>query len=126
MLVIVLCSPLEVYQASFWLSFSAVIIILQAAQPSQVNWLEEEALQKLAYNLRFLVPTCSWGSLVWLREHLQYVWRIQWGLFIGLLPLALYFFQQSTQAMDDTPAYHLDCEQAMNAWHWGALCHWPG
>ena len=96
MLVIVLCSPLEVYQASFWLSFTAVIIILQAARPSQVNWLEEEALQKLAYNLRFLVPTCSWGSLVWLREHLQYVWRIQWGLFIGLLPLALYFFQQAS------------------------------
>ena len=91
---IILCSPFEVYQPSFWLSFSAVMIIVHVAHTMHDNLVEEDALQKLAYSKNFIGNQVMQNLLANGWRHIQYLWRIQWSLFIGLLPLSLYFFHQ--------------------------------
>lgn len=64
-LIVLICQPGAIFAAGFWLSFGAVA------------W--------IAYGLN-----ADWRSA----PHWQQWLRMQWSLFLGLMPLTLYFFQQ--------------------------------
>lgn len=70
---ILLLDPLAPHNASFWLSYGAVAVLLLAARPSE----RSAAAQPLAWLLR------AWLEL-----------RTQWVVCLGLLPVMLVFFQQ--------------------------------
>jgi competence protein ComEC len=72
---ILLLDPLAPQNAGFWLSYCAVAILLLTATPANP------------------ASTQSYSTRHWLRW-LGQEWRTQWGVFIGLVPLLLLFFQQ--------------------------------
>lgn len=79
---VLLVDPLAPLGAGLWLSFGAVAAIAYVASPS-VQTDKEEAPEVFAPNLREKMG------------HYLLQWtRVQWAVFIGLLPLMLLFFQQ--------------------------------
>lgn len=72
---ILLLDPLAPQNAGFWLSYCAVAILLLTPSPARP------------------LPAEDMGVRFWLRW-LGQEWRTQWGVFIGLVPILLLFFQQ--------------------------------
>ncbi len=81
LLIVLLFNPLAPLGSGFWLSFTAVAAIALAT--SHRNTIEDKSSN--ANSRPLFVAALRWFKL-W--------WRVQLGVFIGLLPLSLLFFQQ--------------------------------
>lgn len=77
------------FEASVWrrilIAFLIVIIVQPGALFAAGFWLSFGAVAWIAYSL---------GDQWRVAPHWQQWLRLQWGLFLGLMPLTLYFFQQ--------------------------------
>lgn len=95
MLLLIILLPDIVYQPSFWLSFSAVLLIIYAI--SQFAKQRKMAEYCHANESNFLLaPSTLWQ---YFKNEVAILWRVQWALFIGLLPLTAYFFKTLSLVM---------------------------
>lgn len=87
LLLVCVLQPLAVLEASFWLSFIAVAVILAllTARVRQKKNPDRDEPVQVKKTTVYLHSTGRW---------LQADWRMQWGLFIGLLPLLLMLYGQ--------------------------------
>lgn len=89
MILVLTLSQLFYFHAPVWrrilLAFLIVIIIKPGALFSAGFWLSFAAVGWIAYSI-----SGEWRKAPHWRQWL----RMQWGLFLGLMPLTLYFFQQ--------------------------------
>lgn len=82
LILVLLIDPMSSLSMGFWLSFSAVAIILTTIYWQNTRALEQDPSQLLKYSFRF--------KLV---HNLKQLATIQIVLFVGLLPLTILFFQ---------------------------------
>ena len=84
LLVVLLSDPLAPLGAGFWLSFAAVTAIALATRKKHASFRDENGNRvPTAFKQKFKRRFSRW-------------WQIQGAVFIGLLPLTLFFFQQAS------------------------------
>ena len=84
LLVVLLSDPLAPLGAGFWLSFAAVTAIALARRKKHASFRDENGNRvPTAFKQKFKRRFSQW-------------WQIQGAVFIGLLPLTLFFFQQAS------------------------------
>ena len=83
-MVVLLSDPLAPLGAGFWLSFAAVTAIALATRKKHASFRDENGNRvPTAFKQKFKRRFSRW-------------WQIQGAVFIGLLPLTLFFFQQAS------------------------------
>ena len=91
LLMVLLFDPLAPLGAGFWLSFSAVLAIALAMRKADLPASDEQALNTTLTRIENVKTVIKRRFAQW--------WKIQWAVFIGLLPLTLFMFQQVSMIM---------------------------
>lgn len=94
MCTLICANPLVVYEAAFWLSFTAVAVVHHCWKSLEGSTASAKGTVS-AHTPKPQLPAVhasllQAASYVW--RHIRLLCRLQLGLFVGLLPLTIYFF----------------------------------